>query len=215
MPLFPTQMLAEPITRRDGARREEATKSALPRLFLIRLVAYITNEVISHTPSFTIRRLWYQKVLGIALGNHVGLHLGCYVWSYGPRQIRRTGTRIGSFCRINRNCCLDVRGGLYVDDNVSISPGVVILTADHNFQDPQFPVETRPVTIHDHVWIGAGAMVMPGVTIGRGAVIAAGAVVTRDVAPLTIVGGVPARPLGTRRGEALAYELSSPLPWFE
>jgi len=185
------------------------------RLFAVRLLNYLTNEVVSHVPSFRLRGLWYRRVLGVALDRSAGVHLGCYVWFYGPSQLRRDGLHIGARSRINRGCCLDARGALRIGADVSVSRDVVILTASHGVADPAFAVEIRPVAIEDHAWIGTRAMVMPGVTIGRGAVVAAGAVVTRDVAPCTIVGGVPARPIGTRPEAATRYVLDNAFPLFE
>jgi len=83
----------------------------------------------------------------------------------------------------------------------------MILTADHSLDMPSFDYREAPVHIDDYVWIGSRAMVLPGVTIGRGAVVAAGAVVTRDVPSLSIVGGVPARQIGVRDAGALNYTL--------
>ena len=162
-----------------------------------------------------MRRAWYERVLGIDFGHHAGVHLGCYVWFYGPSQLRRDGISIGAYSRINRNCCLDVRGPLRIGDNVSVSPEVTILTASHRFDDPRFRVETRPVVIEDHVWIGSRAMILPGVTLGRGSIVAAGAVVTRDVSPLAIVAGVPASVVGTRPAHATEYVLDGNFPLFE
>ena len=65
------------------------------------------------------------------------------------------------------------------------------------------------------MWVGARVIIMPGVTLGRGAVVAAGSVVTKDVAPLMIVGGVPAKPIGMRDPDATVYQLDWPLPLFE
>jgi acetyltransferase-like isoleucine patch superfamily enzyme len=196
---------------------EPAAQSVLGtlRLFVIRLVNFLTNYVVCHIPSFALRRAWYRRVLGIKIGEHSGVHLGCYIWFYGLGQLRRDGLTIGAYSRINRNCCLDARGPLRIGDNVSISPEVTILTAFHRVDDPQFRVESRPVVIEDHVWIGSRATILSGVTLGRGSVVAAGAVVSRDVAPLEIVGGVPARPIGTRPAEAITYTLDGPFPLFE
>jgi maltose O-acetyltransferase len=197
---------------RPEAADEHASRS---RLLLVRVLAYVTNYLVAHVPSFALRRLWYSRVLGIRIGSGAGVHLNCFVWFYGPGQLRRDSCSIGAHSRVNRDCCLDFRGGLTVGDNVSISPEVTILTAGHGVNDPTFAVESRQVVIEDHVWIGTRAIIMPGVTLRRGAVVAAGAVVTRDVAPLAIVAGVPARPVGTRSADALQYVLDGPLPLFE
>lgn len=185
------------------------------RLFTIRVINYLTNYVVCHIPSFALRRVWYRRVLGVKFGAHAGIHLGCYIWFYGPGQLRRDGLTIGAYSRINRDCCLDARGPLRIGDNVSVSPEVTILTAFHRMDDPTFRVETRPVVIEDYAWIGTRATILAGVTLGRGSVVAAGAVVTRDVAPLEIVGGIPARPIGTRPEEAIGYTLDGPFPLFE
>ena len=185
------------------------------RLLVVRALNYATNHIVAHVPSFGVRHWWYRRVLGIQLADGAAVHLGCYVWFYGPGAIRRGGARIGRNTRINRGCTLDLRGGLTVGDNVSVSLNVTILTASHDVNDPGFEVEDRPVTIEDHVWIGAGATVLPGVTLGHGSVVAAGTVVTRDVTPLAIVGGVPARPIGVRDAAATGYELDAARPLFE
>jgi maltose O-acetyltransferase len=185
------------------------------KLFVVRVLNYLTNYVVSHVPSFRLRHAWYRRVLGIDLGRGAAVYMGCYVWFYGPGQLRRDGLTIGACSRINRNCTLDTRGSLRIGENVSVSPEVTILTAFHPVDDPAFRVVGRPVTIEDHAWIGTRATILPGVTLGRGCVVAAGAVVTRDVAPLDIVAGVPARPVGTRPEEATHYVLDDPFPLFE
>jgi maltose O-acetyltransferase len=179
------------------------------------MVNYATNHVINHFPSYTVRHGWYRRVLGVEIGAGAGIHLDCYVWFFGVRSMRSHRLlRIGDRSRINREVCLDARGGLTIGSDVSVSPGVMILTAEHPPADHAFLIERKPVVIEDHVFIGARAVVLPGVTIGRGAVVAAGAVVTRDVEPLTIVGGVPARPIG-RRERTPDYRLEEPFPLFE
>lgn len=184
------------------------------RVFCIRVLNYLTNHVVAHVPSFTIRRLWYRRALGIHFGDGACVLLGAYVWFFGPRENRRRGVAIGRNSRINRDCTLDIRCGMTIGDNVSISPEVMILTLSHDYNDPYFSdLDAGPVTIEDHVWIGSRAMILPGVTLGRGAVVAAGSVVTKDVAPMTVVAGVPAKPVAERGAEP-RYAIGKP-PLFE
>jgi acetyltransferase-like isoleucine patch superfamily enzyme len=213
-----SRVVAEPAElrrRRADARPEKAERGAPHRVIAIRLLTYLTNHVIGRVPSFALRRFWYARVLGASIGHHAGVHLGCVLTFYGPGQIRRTGFRLGAYTRVNRDCRLDVRGGLEVGDNVSISPEVTVLTASHAVDDPEFPVELRAVVMEDHVWVGTRALILPGVTLGRGSVIAAGSVVTRDVPELAVVAGVPARQVGVRSGRAVYYTLENPFPLFE
>jgi acetyltransferase-like isoleucine patch superfamily enzyme len=185
------------------------------RLFVIHLVNYLTNHVISHIPSFGVRKWWYGRILGIKMGQQAVVHMGCFMWSYTPRHVRNNGIEFGDHSYINRGCCIDIRGPLTIGKNVSISPEVMILTAAHDANDPSFPVHHRPVVIDDYVWIGSRAVILPGVTLGRGCVVAAGAVVSRDVQPLEIVAGVPARPVGVREESATVYVLDGQPPLFE
>jgi maltose O-acetyltransferase len=184
------------------------------RLFALRALNYLTNHVICHIPSFALRHFWYRRVLGIEFGEHAGVHLNCYLWFYGRNGIRLSGGRIGANSRINRGCTLDFRGGLRIDDNVSVSAEVMILTSA-NLETTRTHSEKRPVVVEDNVWIGARAIVMPGVTLGRGSVVAAGSVVMKDVPPLSIVFGAPARPVGSRTEEEADYTLDGTLPLFE
>lgn len=208
-------ILVEPERGRMPTRLRLVTPALAAREFGIQLLIYLTNYVVAHVPSFTLRHLWYQRALGIELGDRAGVHLGAYIWFWGPRDIRRYQVRIGRNSRINRDCTLDLRSGLTIGDNVSVSPEVMILGGTHNPNDPKFDPVPGEVVIEDHVWIGTRAMILPGVTVGRGAVIAAGSVVTKDVAPLTIVGGVPAKPIGMRDPAATEYELHTRRPLFE
>jgi len=126
-----------------------------------------------------------------------------------------TGDRIniGDNVVINRHVYLDGRIGLRIKNNVSISPEVYILSMEHDPNNPFFATRGGEVIIDDHVWIGARAIILPGVHIGEGAVVAAGAVVTRDVEPYQIVGGVPAR-LIAERSKDIQYRLKY-FPWFD
>lgn len=119
-------------------------------------------------------------------------------------------TDFGRHIRIGKNVFINCRvmftdlGGITLEDGVLIGPQARILTVNH----PENPAERRglilkPVRIGKNAWIGAGATVLPGVTVGENAIVAAGSVVTKDVPPNTVVGGVPARvlkPIATDEG---------------
>ncbi|WP_345689511.1 acyltransferase [Novipirellula caenicola] len=113
---------------------------------------------------------------------------------------------------INFGCLLDGRKfNIVTGSDVSIGPEATVLTLGHDPHSPTFEDRGGDVIIGDRVWIGFRAIVLPGVTIGEGAVVAAGAVVTRNVEPFTIVAGVPAKPMGRRRVD-LTYQLNYQ-PW--
>lgn len=109
---------------------------------------------------------------------------------------------IGKKSGIGINC--KVRGPLTIGENVMMGPDCVILTSTHNFERTDIPMieqggAVKKVTIGDDVWIGTRAIILPGVTIGNGVIIGAGAVVTKDVPDYAIVGGVPARVIRMRK----------------
>jgi maltose O-acetyltransferase len=174
--------------------------------FLVQLVRYLTNNVIAHIPSAGARHQWYRHINGVEIGAGSVVMLGAYLYVGVGRRRGQASITIGKHTVINRQCCLDGRGGLRIGDNVSISPGVWLLTDEHDMNDPYFAERLGPIEVDDYAWLGSRALVLPGVKIGKGAVVAAGAVVTKDVAPYQVVGGVPARPLGTRSTD-LRYEI--------
>ena len=155
-------------------------------------------EAVGWLPSNRVRCLLWRG-LGAKIGQHTSMHRNGRF--YRPDQVQ-----IGNHCVILRNVLLDGRMGVAIGDNVNISEGVLIFSLQHDLSSPTFDTSGGPVMIHDHVFIGARAIILPGVEIGRGAVVAAGAVVTKDVSPLTIVGGVPARQIETRP-DVLTYVL--------
>jgi maltose O-acetyltransferase len=175
--------------------------------FLLQLSRYLTNSLVAHIPSHTLRRLWYSNVVGLRIGDSTSLLMGLHVQTRGRPRPGRPRLEIGNHTVVNANCHLDGRGGLRIGDNVSISEGVWILTDEHDINDPAFNEVLAPVRIDDYAFLGSKALVLPGVTIGRGAVVAAGAVVTKDVPPFAVVGGVPAKAIGERRCEP-AYQLN-------
>jgi maltose O-acetyltransferase len=178
------------------------------------VVRYATNHIIARVPVYAVRYAWYRHVLGMKIGEGSALLMNLYIYIRGRARFGTTGITIGRRSVINQQCCLDGRGGLVIGDNVDISPGVWILTDGHNMHDPQFRETLAPVKISNHAWIGSRAMILPGVTVGEGAVVAAGAVVTRDVEPYAVVAGVPARQIGSR-SQCLAPRSKVYKPLFE
>jgi maltose O-acetyltransferase len=152
---------------------------------------YLCNEMVSRFPSRRLRMLFYRKIMRFNLGEKATIFLNC-------RFDCAENLTVGSKSVINQGCRLDSRGGIQIGDNVSISEEVCILTADHNPHTLEFKGRTRPVIIEDYVFIGTRAMILPGATLRRGAIVAAGALVTGDIRALDIVGGVPARSIGAR-----------------
>ena len=119
---------------------------------------------------------------------------------------------IGQYTNINKKCLLDGRGGLRIGNNVDIAQEVNIWTEQHDYNSPVYASTSAPVIVDDYVWIASRATILPGVTIGRGAVVASCAVVTKDVPPLAIVAGVPAKVIG-QRSDCMEYKLGT-RTWF-
>jgi acetyltransferase-like isoleucine patch superfamily enzyme len=151
-------------------------------------------------PSQRIRR-WIYLRFGVKIGRDTVVYNSCELRE--PRRIT-----IGNFSSIGDHCILDGRGGLTIGDSVNFSTGVWIWTMQHKINDPDFEVETAPVVIEDFAWLSCRTVILPGVRIGKGAVVAAGAVVTKDVEPYAIVAGVPAKKIGERSHD-LRYQLGS------
>lgn len=139
---------------------------------------------------------------GVRLGDHTSvdrnLWLSCGAAAGGPGFCW-----VGDHSYIGANAVLGAGGGITIGNNVLIGQCVNMHAENHVFADPgrlirEQGVSYQGIVVEDDVWIGSKATILDGVTVGRGAIVAAGAVVTRSVAPLAIVGGVPARVIGTR-----------------
>ena len=127
---------------------------------------------------------------------------------YDPSNIE-----IGEDTIIGEDAVLDGRDKLKIGNHVALASGVMIFNSQHEIDDEHFSPSSAPVIIEDYVFIGPRAIIQPGVKIGRGAIVAAGAVVTKDVPPFTIVGGVPAKTIGERKLKDLHYKLGR-ARWF-
>jgi acetyltransferase-like isoleucine patch superfamily enzyme len=156
-------------------------------------------ELVGCIPSHAFRLGWYRTICRMKIGKFSNIHRRCRM--YKPKQIE-----IGEHTVINYGVLLDGRRGLWIGNNVSISEGTVILTLGHNTDDPEFGLKGAAVRIEDYVFIGSCARILPGVRLGKGCVVAAGAVVTKNVEAFTVVGGIPATFI-RRRNEELRYQL--------
>jgi acetyltransferase-like isoleucine patch superfamily enzyme len=143
----------------------------------------------------------YTKLYHLTIGQSSVIYNSCHLRA--PEKIQ-----IGTYTSIGDQCVLDGRGGLTIGNSVNFSTSAWVWTAQHDLNDREFAGVSAPVVIEDYAWISSRATILPGVTIGRGAVVAAGAVVTKSVAPFEIVGGVPAKKIGDRNQD-LDYKLSS------
>ena len=152
--------------------------------------AWIENNVVAIIPLWCVRRI-YHRMMGIKIGRGSQLNMRTYLMGPGAFSI-------GEHSHVNPGCLIDYRGGVEIGSCVSISHRAMLITGGHDVQSKDFCEIRKPIKIGDYVWIGAGATVLQGVEVGEGAVVAAGAVVVDDVAPFTIVGGVPARKIGDR-----------------
>jgi maltose O-acetyltransferase len=166
---------------------------------------YTTNRIVAHVPSHALRLWFYRRAMRMEIGRGSVIFMGAWIDTRGSFSM-------GEHSVVNQNCRLDARGGLRIGDNVSISAEVCILTADHDISSADFCSSCRPVVIGDRVFIGTRATILPGVNLGHGSVVAAGAMVTKDVPDFTVVAGVPAKVIGERSSD-LRYTLSYRRPF--
>ncbi len=167
--------------------------------------SYALNHVVNRIPLIGPRMRAYE-LLGVRFDDvrSTTIMLGAEVEQ--PRDLQ-----IGARSIVGGGCLLDARGGITIGSDVNITGSVQIMTAKHVVDDPDFIADHEPVVIGDRVWIALGAKILGGVTIGEGAVVAAGAVVTKDVPAWSIAGGVPATVIGER--PRMSYRLGYRPNW--
>ncbi len=162
-------------------------------------------HIISCIPIHHLRRFFY-RISGMEIGPGSTIHTGLRL--YHP-----LGITIGSDTIIGEGCTLDGRAPLIIGNHVDIASEVMIYNSQHDINDVKFKAKSAQVKISDYVFVGPRAIILPGVTIGRGAIVGAGAVVTKDIAPFSIVGGVPAQIIGERQLKDPKYTLGR-AAWF-
>ncbi len=170
------------------------------RYWLRNLLLFAGNRIIGQLPGHALRRAYYRYVLGWEIGERTSIHHGLKVFGGRGR------VKIGARSTFQMDCLIVGAGmdDLTIGDDVAIAYRACLVMGSHDMFSPGFDGITGPITIENHVFIGSGAIILLGVTLGEGAVVTAGSVVTKSVAPYTIVRGNPAQVVA-RRPKNLTY----------
>lgn len=160
---------------------------------------YILNRLAYEMPLHFVRRFFF-RISGMKMGRNSFIHMWTRV--YNP-----AGIEIGEGTIIGDHAFLDGRAPLIIGNHVDIASQVLIYNSEHDIHSEGFDPIEEAVEIGDYAFVGARSVILPGVKIGRGAVVAAGAVVTENVGDFEIVGGVPAKKIGERKNKNLRYKL--------
>lgn len=167
--------------------------------------AVFVLHTIGWIPLHHVRRFFY-RCAGMRIGKGSAIHMGARFYSPGNITIGEDSV-VGEFV------VLDGRDELTIGNHVAIASEVMIYNAEHDVHSSDFRPIHGPVVIEDYVFIGPRSIILPGVRIKRGAIVGAGAVVTKDVAENVIVGGVPAKEIGERREKVFQYKIGR-ARWF-
>lgn len=187
---------------RKSFNKTKSLKSVIRR-YLDGYIRYMQFQV-SYIPSHHIRNLIYKRVYLVKMMPKSIIYFGA--------EIRGSyNLKIGEGAIIGDKAVLDARrGGIEIGDNVQLGSFVKLWTGSHDHDDPYFrstPGKRGPIKIGNRAWLGPNVTVLHSVTIGEGAVIAAGSVVTKDVEPYAIMGGIPAKKIGERSHD-LRYQFN-------
>lgn len=178
----------------ERLRKGETIPASDPQAYKMREASYVTKRILiemnnSSDPA-EIRNLLSQ-ITDTAIDESVTIFTPFYI-NYGKH------TEIGKNVFINFNCTLLDLGGITIEDNVLIAPNVSILSEGHPISpEERHSLISKSIHIKKNAWIGAGATILQGVTIGENSIVAAGSVVSMDIPDNTIVGGVPAKIIKT------------------
>jgi acetyltransferase-like isoleucine patch superfamily enzyme len=193
----------------DSTDRDRPAPPAFERLkrFSSRYRGHLIHLLVEDHLGWVVRSL--PGLLGMtlrwALYRLLFREMRSFAYLYPGVHVTHTyDLRVGRGFAVNTGALIDARGGITCGDDVIVGPNAVITSSNHDLRQLDQPMASvdhvmAPVTIGNDVWIGALVVITGGVRIGNGVVIAAGAVVTSDVADYKIVGGVPARVIGDRR----------------
>jgi len=173
----------------------------LIRIFhiLLDIELMVIAVICALVPLHSIRN-FFLRLAGVRIGKHSFIHMG--VRFFYPH-----GVRVGQGTIVGDHCFLDGRAPLRIGNHVDIASEVMIWTSQHDIHSPDFHAIEAKVTIEDYVFVGPRAIILPGVTISRGAVVAAGAIVSKDIPSGGIFAGIPAKKIGERDTKNLHYKL--------
>lgn len=159
---------------------------------------YCYNNIVTHIPVYFIRKFYLKRVLGYKIGKNAFIHLGCFILS--------RSLEIGEDTVIGRN--VKLIGEIKIGKHCSITQESFLQAVTHEKNSPVFKALYQPIVIDDYVWVGIRSVVLPGVVIGKGAIVGANSTVTKNVATLDVVAGSPAKKIGVRSSDACAYNLN-------
>ena len=159
----------------------------------------MTLRWVSHVPSHCFRKFVY-RLAGMKIGKGSTVHMWANFFDPG-------GIVIGEDTIVGDHAFLDGRAPLVIGNHTDIASSVMIYNSEHDLESGEFKAREEAVEIGDYVFIGPRVIILPGVKVGKGAVLAAGAVVTKDVPDFSIVGGVPAKVIGERKNKDPHYIL--------
>jgi acetyltransferase-like isoleucine patch superfamily enzyme len=160
----------------------------------VRVRQYLWNDWLTWRPGNALRCGLFRTLLGAQVGERTRLWRGVKVDGNSYRRVR-----IGRNCEIPRGALFNATAGLTIGDNVFLGHDVSFHCADHDIDDVDMPARYAPIVVGNGAWIASKASILKGVTVGDGAVVAYGAIVTRDVPRLAVVAGVPAKFVRSRR----------------
>lgn len=168
------------------------------KAYLGNFLLFVCNSIVNKIPSYTFRNWFYEKVMKFKIGENAAIHLGV-------KFLTRRNFNIGKNSVINQECLIDNRGGIEIGENVTLGHRVLLVSSDHDIHSDDFQGRNRPICVGNHVFIGAGAIVLGGVSMQDGSVLGAGSVLTKDTGANEVFIGVPAKYV-IQRESTLNYE---------
>lgn len=165
--------------------------------------AVLFNHLVTFIPSHTIRQ-GFLKAWGATIGKDTSIFRGTTVLGI-------QGLTVGEATTIGFRCLLDSRGGLTIGDNVVIASDVHFIAGHHLPNSDDFSYIIEPTLVEDYAWIASRSTVLEGLTVGRGAVVAACSLVRKPVEAMSIVAGIPAKPVGVRQSRLTYRPMFKPM----